>query len=162
MGQRPMSTFPGSIPCAVGRACLGRTELVSRGAVCLAAASGWVHVADAASRALASMPLRPSLALDKRSSAASAHVLACEVVGASDAAACPARSMSGEAGERSEPNLFIGHIPTQRGKRAFSVLVVWVWGDGRVCWPWRLWQRPYWHGVPHLEVFYPGDCWIDV
>lgn len=116
MGQRPMSTFPGSIPCAVGRACLGRTELASRGAVCLAAASGWVHVADAASRALASMPRCPSFALDKRSSAASAHVLACEVVKASDAAACPARSMSGEAGERSEPNLFIPNFGTHSEK----------------------------------------------
>jgi|PersoiStandDraft_1058852.scaffolds.fasta_scaffold03638_2 hypothetical protein len=159
MGQGPMSTCPGSVPCAMGRACPGRTELISRGAHCLAAASGWVHAADAASRALASFPHCPSFALDKRVSAASAHVQACEWVQASVSAAGPGRVSSDEAGERSEPNLFIGHFGTRMQRRTFNVMLVWVFEDGRECFPWRLWETRYRFGKCSLEPFYQGDFW---
>lgn len=47
-------------------------------------------------------------------------------------------------------------------KREFRPLFVWVFADGRECWPWRLWERAYRYGSPVLEVFYPGDFWLEV
>lgn len=45
-------------------------------------------------------------------------------------------------------------------KREFRVVLVWVFEDGRECFPWRLWESRYRYGQPWLEVFYPGDFWI--
>jgi len=107
MGRGPMLPFVRPLPLLLGAGLVVGQSLASLGLVRGLASSGLSCLPGVPSRSMASALAWSALALVKLRS------LCAGVMWVSASAAGPARRMSGEAGERSEPNLFIGHFGTR-------------------------------------------------